>query len=584
MSGFRTELSATASFLSLFLLCGCDPQKPAETTSNQPVVTVEKSSIIVPISVQTAQLVAALNQKFDSAPVLQGKTPELSAKLLVDEPITVEKAVQVLVTPAVPASCVVKQVPRTVINHVRVGVESFGCALTPWRWGTCTRDVFNDVTSTVYDDMRECTAEQAAVFKTVMQSVVELHDALFPTSVVINYEGWVHDITINVVENMIQLDARFRFKASADYNQGALGASVKVKGALSCTVDISLRVSSKITIGADGIVDVDVSDFSLDPKQFCIPGAVELANLATTLDPEVQKIRLLYQPLIKKELVKLINKEIAKQTEDDRDLKNQIAKASAEFMEPKPIGNSAWIQIRPEEFFLSQISGSGDGPANTIRITAGVTARPLVTIGKKPDAESSPDPKFSLLSDSPGVRILVQVRLPLGNARATLEDNLRSFMGTKFPKSDFSLAVSDVYQSGARMIVGLSVVRKSNNEKIVTGYYSVLSYLTDESGIALRDITIDDATRKAMLKVADWLVDSGVEKFIESKTRFDLPGETKKVIEFLNPFKASSGLATVLGRCEKLSENGIWIADKAINLLATADCRAQIEIGKTTGG
>jgi hypothetical protein len=534
MSAFYARRSVTApvSLISLFLLCGCDPQKPPETTASQPVVTVEKSSLIVPIAVHTAQLVAALNQKFNSAPVLQGKTPELGAKLLVDEPITVEKAVQVLVSEAIPGSCVIKQVPRTVYDHVKVGVESFRCLLTPWKWGNCTRDVFNDVARTVYDDVKECVEAKAAVFKTEMQSVVEFHEALFPTSVVINYEGWAHDVAINVAGNMIQLSAGFKFKASADYNQGALGASVKVKGALTCTVDVGLQVLSKMTIGGDGIVDVDVSDFSLDPKQFCVPGAVEMTNLATILDPEVQKIRLLYQPLIKKELIKLINKEIAKQTEDDRDLKNQIAKASAEFKEPRPIGESAWIQIRPEEFFLSQISGSGDGPANTIRITAGVVARPLVTIGKKPDAEASPDPKFSLLSGSPGVHLVVQARLPLESVRAKLEGDLRSFMDAKFPNGDYSLAVSDLYQSGARMIVGLSIVRRSNNAKIVTGYYSVLSYLTDDGGVALRDITIDDATRKAMLEVADWIVDSGVEKFIESKTRVDLPGKSRKSLKF----------------------------------------------------
>jgi hypothetical protein len=142
-------------------------------------------------------------------------------------------------------------------------------------------------------------------------------------------------------------------------------------------------------------------------------------------------------------------------------------------------------------------------------------------------------------------------------------------MDERFPNSVYSLGVSNVYQSGNRMIVAVSVLRRRDGHKIVTGYFSALSYLADDSGIALRDVTIDDATRKAMLKFADWLLASGVERFIESKTRFDLAGEIKKITKILNPFKATTDSGTISGGCEKLSEKGIWVADKAINLLAT---------------
>jgi hypothetical protein len=387
-------------------------------------------------------------------------------------------------------------------------------------------------------------------------------------------------VALNAIGNSIQAAAGFRFKASADVRQGALGTSIKVKGALVCSVDINVKIVSKITIGEDGIIDVDVSDFSLDPKQFCIPGAIQLTELAGTLSPDVQKFRLLYKLFIKKELVKLINKEIRAQTADDRDLKKQITKIAQDFKDAKPIGKVAWIQVRPEEVYLSQISGDGSGPDNTTRITAGVVARPLITIGTKPKIEPSNDLKFSLASGPPGVHVLIQARLSLDIARTALESDLRSFMDERFPNSAYSLAVSNVYQSGNRMIVAVSILRRRDSHKIVTGYFSALSYLTDDNGIALRDITIDEETRKAMLRFADWLLTSGVEKFIESKTRFDLSGEIRKITKILNPFKADTGAGTMSGSCEKLSEKGIWIADKAINLLATADCRAQIEIKK----
>jgi hypothetical protein len=177
------------AFLTIVFLSGCDPREPPETSGGQPNVTVEPSSIIIPISVRSAQLNAGLNQKFNSAPVFQGRTPELNAKLVVEEPITVERAEQVLVTAAVPGYCVIKKVPRTIVEHVKVGVETVKCALTPWKWGNCARDVFRDVTRTVWDDVKECVADQAAVFKTVMKPVIELKENLLPTSVWINYEG-----------------------------------------------------------------------------------------------------------------------------------------------------------------------------------------------------------------------------------------------------------------------------------------------------------------------------------------------------------------------------------------------------------
>jgi hypothetical protein len=53
-------------------LCGCDPPQPAETIGGQPNVTIEKSSIIIPISVRSSQLNTGLNEKFNSAPSAHG--------------------------------------------------------------------------------------------------------------------------------------------------------------------------------------------------------------------------------------------------------------------------------------------------------------------------------------------------------------------------------------------------------------------------------------------------------------------------------------------------------------------------------
>ncbi len=52
-----------------------------------------------------------------------------------DEAITLEKLEHVLISPAAEAYTIIKQVPTVVVDHVKVGVESYLCLITPWNWG-----------------------------------------------------------------------------------------------------------------------------------------------------------------------------------------------------------------------------------------------------------------------------------------------------------------------------------------------------------------------------------------------------------------------------------------------------------------
>jgi hypothetical protein len=128
----------------------------------------------VPVALKTAAISASIMNTYREKPLAEGRSPEISAKLLVDERVTVERAVEILISPAVPASCVIKRVPRTIKTTIKVGVESYGCALTPWRWGKCWKDVFREVDQTVFDDVKECVEEQIAKYKTMMQPVIEI--------------------------------------------------------------------------------------------------------------------------------------------------------------------------------------------------------------------------------------------------------------------------------------------------------------------------------------------------------------------------------------------------------------------------
>ena len=571
------------SLFAILVLGGCDPKLPPETTAGQPTVTVAKSSVIIPISIKASALSSALNQKFATDAVLHGRTPELSANLLAQESITVQEAEQVLVHAVIPCHDEVKKVPRTVSQHVKVGVETVKCLVKPWKWGSCSHDVFKDVTTTVWDDVKDCVGAEAAVFKTVMTPVVKLQDKVFPTSVWINYEGHLHDINLTAAGRTLRVGSGFKFQASADVKSGVLSATVTVKGALTCSVDFDVQATATLTIGADGVVDIDVSDFALDPKKFCIPGAIEAVDLATAINPDIQRARLLFGNAIKQEMLKLLNKELASQTEDDRDLKKQITKAAVAVKSLFAIGDYAWIDVRPEGAFLSQISGTGSGAENAISVTAGVIASPIVTFGEKPAASpSSGDLTFNLTSGPPGAHLRVHGLLQLDVAKTILENDLKRFMDDKFPNSTYSLEVSNIYQSGVRVILVLSIIERKTGQKVLTGALSALSFLTDDSGIALRDVTIDDATRQAMLKVADWFVASGVERFVESATRFNVAGNLTTVAKALNPFEVNAGVGTISGRCERISEDGIWIANKALNVLATADCQAALQLNKLT--
>jgi hypothetical protein len=75
-------------------------------------------------------------------------------------------------------------------------------------------------------------------------------------------------------------------------------------------------------------------------------------------------------------------------------------------------------------------------------------------------------------------------------------------------------------------------------------------------------------------------VTSGVERFIESTTKFNVAKNLTTVASALNPFDVNAGVGTISGRCDRISEDGIWIANNALNVLATADCQAALQLTK----
>jgi hypothetical protein len=511
-------------------------------------------------------------------PLAEGRSPEISAKLLVDERVTVERAVEILISPAVPASCVIKRVPRTIKTTIKVGVESYGCALTPWRWGKCWKDVFREVDQTVFDDVKECVEEQIAKYKTMMQPVIEIKEAVFPTSMWIDHDLLLRDLKITAQGKRLDIVGDLRLEVALDVKQGVLGANMTIKGALKCDTDLTLKAGAEVEITPEASLKVVLKDLDLDWRKACVPGAVEAIDIALLTNPVLLAQSKIIGELLNKILVSELNKVIRKSTEDDLNFRDDLLALAPKIRQPVAVGDDLWLEIRPKQIFISQLRSGGSGADNALIVDAGFIATPQLTYGKKPQDQPGGEIPFAIGQGPASFEIAARGGVSLRDAQTRVADELRGVVDQKFANQPYTVGTVELYQSGERLVVGVEFVKRSSKKRAGIAYvWTRPRLLEDGQTIAFEQAEVDVETKNKLAKAAAWLLDGEIERRIGA-LRLDVGGPLRKLHEQNRSFSADVGIGTIVGTIAAVEPKGVWLADGSLNVWALAKGTAQIEV------
>ncbi len=245
--------SLTLSLLFFVTLVSCPRIKqPPLQIDPYEVPNAKPSVLSVPIEIDIAKIEEAIWNSIPS-PIYEGKTKEINAKILAVEKITERKLIKELLTPYQPGYYV------TLYKSVEQKVQkAYKCAIKPWKWGECYKDVI-EIVKVPY---QEYIKPVDAVYHYVSQDITALIDKAFGVSIWFNYKAFLESFDLSLVSNEINTKASFRLDISTDYQQNAIpyGPDIKIKGLMACSFRADLDFNSNVHLGDEAKLIVDTPD------------------------------------------------------------------------------------------------------------------------------------------------------------------------------------------------------------------------------------------------------------------------------------------------------------------------------------
>lgn len=222
--------------------------------------------------------------------------------------------------------------------------------------------------------------------------------------------------------------------------------------------------------------------------------------------------------------------ELDTQIKSGLDTRSYVSKMYTNIQRPILISEEfrTWVKIKPTEFFLTPFRASPQklkfdiGMRAYISIVSGV--RPAFTID-----ESLPDlNKVSKIADE--FQVDVATEISFVQATKLVRENLVGFTYTQ-KKKVIKITDAEVFGNGDKLVVKVSFDGSAQGDVYLTGNPEYDS-LTSELYVANFDF--DVKSKKAVLKVADWMAHGAFRKKVQELSRISVQesvDEASKMIE-----------------------------------------------------
>ena len=528
----RSALSKIPFAILLFVtlsITGCatiDVTAPARVSFDQPIQNQNLSKVLIKNSVSTKDVNDLLRSQIQN-PVLDGEF-DVVGTITAIETVTDKELVKLVITPYTPGYW--KSVTKKTYRTVR---ESFSCALKPWRWGTCWRDV----TKAVWSTTKVYVEPQLEVAKWVVRSVVKVFNRVFKTNIIVRYPTDLTKIDVRFIGNRFEVKTEFRTNLKFDYNQAIipLGPTLELKSLLKAPVRSQVVVAGDMIIEEPGRISVRIDSES---SEFKFLGDIspdlpvlEGEDLDRLLFPVLKNV---LQPLIEKHASKAVYKAITEeldQNADDLNFREQINDLSSSIGEPKRLAENIWLNVRPKRIVSGQISGT----PKRIYYMAGLEFRPVIEYTPKvPEVEPA--------------------QIPF-----VVDDNLQteSFIDLKFQVKldhvarEIKKSLNDVIkeEGSIRKIVRVDDVElfKTTDDKLAVkirierkrffgiwtffanAFFTTMLNYDDATGyFSLQDVEFSAETKSAFLDtILNFLVAESVEQEIEEEAKYSAADEAR---------------------------------------------------------
>lgn len=579
----NTIINYLLILLSFITLSSCNPKikKPPLVSNPATYPVLNSSTIEIPISINAYSVKRAILNSLDN-PIAKGNTGEIGIKLLATEQITEEELVQELVKPYTPGYW--KDVTVETYETIK---ESFGCWLTPWKWGTC----WKNVTKKVFKTVKVWVEPTEAVYRYVSKPVTNLIDKVYPIHGKINYTAYVTDVDLHFNGNHVNTTTYVKIKLSLDYEQAAvpLGPKIKLKGALNCELEAKLDLKAAISVNENKVIkcSIDEDATNLTFTKICVPGAVETFDIVQYLKPSLLGSRIVLGKIIDKTVNDKIIEAIDK-TQDKLTFKDQYDDLSKQLRKPINIGEHLWLSPNITQAYLSPFVSQGTGLQNELRVTVGFIAQPTINYSSESPTISGPEIlpfAIKALDDEPNVNLYVANRLDYKLASQILDtsfndaiNSLRSkynIVNSWLQKRKYYAGNVQIYPNGKKLVIGVDILKRKNSKKITTLYlWAIPAYNDTKSYFYFDDIEFTLETKNFLLKALKNIisidaVEKALKKEIARTSKFDVSKEYKMITDTLRNIKVIKNNFEIAGSFDPIKISEIFPTTKDLVVYAT---------------
>jgi hypothetical protein len=406
--------------------------------------------------------------------------------------------------------------------------------------------------------VNEIVNVMTAVPTTVMQKVNQLTNVKGPINVVETHNVYFDSLSLsmNGSELTVQVTADYDIDVKTE-------ASIVKVGTASCGIgeakpQVQLTQPIMVHWGTDGLLLLDKEPWSLSWTKPCnltfadlnLESVLQATNMEGTIDQKLDAV------------IKAMPSQI--------DVSKSFDSAWKILLQPQSIADELWLSAHPTFASISNPTGTGQ----QLHLVAELGADPLVTYGKKPEADKEPRPPF-LHDVAPGhFSVNIEGTATYDDLASALDKALgnedKTIGGHRFKVTHFR-----VYPSGTSVVVAAEMVKPFRATIYLFGepIYDPTSQL-----VSLRNVDFTEQTKNVLVKSADWILHAQFQADIQTHAQYPVSSYLAVATKKLNNFQGSLDNATFTINAPNVLVTDIYTADKGIRVRVNVQGNAAVSV------
>lgn len=236
-----------------------------------------------------------------------------------------------------------------------------------------------------------------------------------------------------------------------------------------------------------------------------------------------------------------------------------------------------WLRVQPQQFTISPIQGNKQQVSFNIGVSSVIDVfsgdEPSYTINKKIPSlviNENPEEKF---------HISLASELSYDQANQLIKDNLVGFK-YQYKKKEIEVADAKVFGNGDKLVMEATFIGDVEGTLYFTGKPA---YDSVTNSMFIDDLDFDVKSKKAVLKVANWLLKGTFKKKMTQHMRIGLQEEIDKVTDLVKESLQENSVSNNVKidlHIDKVVPKGMFVADEMLRILIEIDGHTIVKYGE----